>query len=72
MKTLAALLIATMLVAFSSACRSTHEDVPCTCGTALGDLEGCENSYCRDGKTNPDNPNCVCGGIEIPTVKKQQ
>ncbi len=71
MKTLSALLLSTVLLALPSACRSTPQhDVPCVCGTALGDLEGCENSYCRDGKTNPDNPNCVCGSIEVPKAKK--
>jgi hypothetical protein len=33
-------------------------------------MEGCENSLCREGKTNPDNPNCVCGKIEVPQAKK--
>lgn len=66
MKTLASLLLATVLVALPSACKSAEPDAPCTCGTAMGDLEGCTHPKCSAGEPNPDNPNCVCGGIEIP------
>jgi hypothetical protein len=72
MKTLALLLVATVLVALPTSCKSTHsESVPCVCGTQLGDLEGCEHARCRAGEQNPDNPNCVCGQLEIPGQKKQ-
>ena len=70
MKTLSALLLATFLVALPSACKSNEPDVPCVCGTQLGDLEGCAHASCRAGKPNPANPNCVCGQLEIPGEKK--
>lgn len=72
MKTFSAMLLAALLVALPSSCKSTaSSDPPCVCGTAMGDLEGCEHSTCRNGKQNPDNPNCVCGTLEIPTGKKK-
>ena len=72
MKLFPALLVAALLVALPSSCKSNNLDrLPCTCGTALGDMEGCEHPLCRDGKQNPDNPNCVCGTLEIPNEKKK-
>jgi hypothetical protein len=44
-------------------------DAPCRCGTPLGDLEGCAHADCRAGRNNPDNPDCVCGTLEIPAAK---
>jgi hypothetical protein len=71
MKTFSLLCSAVFLLALTPSCRSTKEnDLPCTCGTAMGDLEGCTHEACRSGKTNPDNPDCVCGELEIPAGKK--
>ena len=71
MKTLSAMLLATLLVALPSSCKSSGSDadVPCRCGTAQADLEGCAHAACRAGKTNPDNPDCVCGQLDIPAKK---
>ena len=71
MKTLSVLFLAA-LVALPLACKSSESsaDVPCTCGTELGDLEGCAHAQCRKGESKPDNPDCVCGEIEIPSGKK--
>jgi hypothetical protein len=69
MKTLLLVLLATIVVALP-ACRSTKSDVPCTCGTPMGDLEGCVHSSCMNGKPNPDNPDCVCGTLDIDSGKK--
>jgi len=66
MKTLTAVLLAALLMALPSSCKSPQADIPCRCGTPLADMEGCEHSLCREGKTNPDNPNCVCGKLDIP------
>lgn len=48
-------------------CRSgssaSGADLPCTCGTAEADLVGCAHAACLDGERNPDNPDCVCGGL---------
>ena len=44
----------------------------CNCGTPLGDLEGCAHPACMAGKNNPDNPDCVCGTIEIPAAKEKK
>lgn len=63
-----------LLAALPAACKSdssSSADVPCRCGTAMGDLEGCAHSACRAGKPNPDNPQCVCGTIDIPESKKK-
>jgi len=67
MKTLS-LLTAVALLALG--CRSTsHADVPCTCGQAMTDLEGCAHQKCVAGETNPDNPDCVCGGLSLAKEK---
>ena len=73
MKTLSLLLVAALLVAIPSSCKSSSQtaNIPCVCGTPEGDLEGCEHPICREGKTNPDNPKCVCGTLEIPNGKKK-
>ena len=75
MKTLSAVLLAALLLALPSSCKSSGSgsgsdaDVPCRCGTAQADLEGCAHPACRGGKTNPDNPDCVCGQLELPAKK---
>jgi hypothetical protein len=72
MKTLCALLLAASMATLAVSCKSSSSaegDLPCTCGTAMGDLEGCPNPICRQGKQNPDNPLCVCGTIDIPHGK---
>jgi len=61
-----------LLAALPLACKSSSSssaDAPCTCGTPMGDLEGCGHKACVSGKPNPDNPNCVCGKLEIPQSK---
>jgi len=70
MRALAALLLATVTVALPTSCKSTASDIPCVCGTALGDLEGCVHPQCIEGEPHAGNPDCVCGGIEIPNTKK--
>lgn len=71
MKTISALFLAALLAASFSSCKSTGSDadLPCVCGTQMGDLEGCAHPTCRAGRTNPDNPLCVCGDLEIPGAK---
>lgn len=55
------------------ACRSTptaaKDEVPCTCGQPVADVEGCAHEACAHGKRNPDNPDCVCGTLTIPKSK---
>ena len=31
----------------------------------MGDLEGCGHDDCSDGRENPDNPDCVCGSLDL-------
>ena len=69
MKILSTLLVASLLVALPSSCKSPEPNPPCVCGTEMGDLEGCTHPQCRDGHANPDNPKCVCGTIDIPKGK---
>lgn len=38
-------------------------DVACTCGQPVTDLEGCPHPLCMRGEGKPDNPDCVCGSI---------
>lgn len=38
-------------------------EVECICGTTRGDLVGCEHEACAAGRTNPENPDCVCGTL---------
>lgn len=74
------LLIVLGVLASTSACKShsatdskpsAKTTIPCTCGTPEAQIEGCANPICLSGKKNPDNPNCVCGGLTIaPTTKK--
>jgi len=68
-------LVAALLLALPMACKSSSSssaDVPCRCGTPIGDLEGCAHPSCMAGKNNPDNPDCVCGTIEIPAAKEKK
>jgi hypothetical protein len=70
MKTLSAVLLAALLTALPSSCKSSEPPpIPCRCGTAVADLEGCEHPLCRAGKNNPENPLCVCGKLDIPSGK---
>lgn len=72
MKTLL-ILAAALLLTLGAACKSSsaNADIPCRCGTPMADLEGCAHPACVAGKSNPDNPQCVCGQIEIPQGKKE-
>ena len=77
---LSQVLVAALLVALPMACKSSSsssssessEGVTCQCGTPLGDLEGCAHPTCLAGRNNPDNPDCVCGTIEIPAAKEKK
>ena len=51
---------------FLGACASSHGgsgDSDCICGTASAAIHGCHHAECKDGKTNPENPDCHCGPI---------
>jgi hypothetical protein len=65
------LLLVALLLVLPISCKSTSTEVPCTCGTPMGDLEGCAHPLCVAGKHNPANPDCVCGTIEIKPAKKE-
>ena len=70
MKTALFVMIA-LLGTLPMSCKSpSTADVPCTCGTPMADLDGCQCSLCREGKNNPANPDCVCGKLDIPNAKK--
>jgi len=74
MKTLSVVLLAAFLTVLPSSCKSSGSDaeaIPCRCGTPMADLEGCAHPLCRAGKTNPDNPDCVCGSLDIPAKEKK-
>jgi len=66
MKSLRALALSAVCL-LPLACRSSTEkdEVPCTCGTAQADIEGCAHEACLRGERNPDNPDCVCGTLKI-------
>ena len=63
-------LVAALVLALPSSCKSPGADIPCRCGTAMADLEGCAHPDCVAGHSNPDNAACVCGTLEIPHGKK--
>jgi len=68
MKLLPALLLT--LSAVLAGCESSSRPAPdataaCTCGTPMAAFEGCAHPLCIQGKTNPDNPECVCGRLEL-------
>lgn len=74
MKTLSAVILTACLAALPSSCKSSDAEakaVPCRCGTPMADFEGCAHPTCREGKTNPANPECVCGTLEIPATKEK-
>jgi len=69
-------LLAVLLLSLPLACTAPGTDrsaaeIPCTCGTPMGDLEGCAHPDCLAGRNNPDNPDCVCGTLEIPAAKER-
>jgi hypothetical protein len=59
-------LLALLLLPLACKSSTPAEDIPCTCGTPEADIEGCAHALCLAGKTNPENPDCVCGGLSIP------
>ena len=76
MKLMTVLLVCGM-IAIIPACKSNSADhkssaaVPCTCGTPEAQMEGCANPVCLSGKSNPDNPQCVCGTMTIAPANKK-
>ena len=61
-------LLLIVLSGLSLACKSTASsdaNIPCTCGQPEADLDGCAHATCLAGKTNPDNPDCVCGALSL-------
>ena len=70
MKLLSCLLALVLWCSVAACVSAPPADVPCRCGTPLGDLEGCAHVDCRAGRNNPDNPDCVCGTLEIPAAKE--
>ena len=64
-------LLALLCLCLTAACRTDdaaqadHASVPCTCGTAETDVVGCSHQACLAGERNPDNPDCVCGTLDI-------
>jgi len=68
MKTIQTLPAVLLTLAALAGCRSNKPAEPefeCTCGDAETAFHGCLHPLCADGKTNPDNPKCVCGPLEI-------
>ena len=57
------------LILMPFACRGAEaaNDIPCTCGQPATDIEGCAHPNCLAGERNPDNPDCVCGTLSIPS-----
>ena len=57
-----------VLSSLSFACTSTaasDENIPCTCGQPEADIDGCAHALCLAGKSNPENPDCVCGALSL-------
>ena len=65
-KPLSSLVLAICLGA--AACRSTETDtieLECICGQPAAVIEDCPHPLCLAGERNPENPDCVCGGLTI-------
>lgn len=65
-------LIPTLLVAALATlagCRANDPDPEatpaCTCGTPMADFDGCAHPLCLSGEGNAENPDCVCGRLEL-------
>ena len=69
------LLLAVLLV--FGACGSPKQSTPegmqaspaCICGTPSAAMNGCPHTLCISGKTNPENPECVCGTLQFGASK---
>ena len=61
-------LLPALLCLLPLGCRSSAaaSDLPCICGTAEADMQGCPNAICARGERNPDNEACVCGALSFP------
>lgn len=44
---------------------SDMAEVECICGTPEAAFDGCPHPLCLSGEGNPDNPECVCGGLDF-------
>jgi len=55
----------------ATGCRSQDHsqeiDFPCTCGTPEAALESCLHPLCANDENNPDNPDCNCGDLNLPS-----
>ena len=55
----------------STGCRAPQSDPApgatpaCICGQPMADFEGCPHPLCLQGLRNPENPECVCGPLEL-------
>lgn len=58
------------LAFFATGCHTEDQrreiDFPCTCGTPEAALEACLHPLCVNDEVNPDNPDCVCGALDLP------
>ena len=67
-----------VLLLLAAGCRSTSSEadvqltepelLACVCGQDQGALLGCPHPDCVEGLGNPDNPDCVCGGLAVVNV----
>ena len=55
----------------ATGCRSKDHrpevDCPCICGSPEAALESCLHPLCANDENNPDNPDCNCGDLNIPS-----
>jgi hypothetical protein len=59
------------LALFATGCRtkdhSQETDFPCICGAPDAAVYGCLHPLCINDERNPDNPDCNCGELNIPS-----
>jgi len=68
MKALSLLVVLASSLAFSS-CRTpaagSTAELECICGRPEAAIEACPHSCCATGERNPENSDCVCGGLTL-------
>ncbi len=69
MRTLYASSLLLTLALFATSCRTQDHrqeiEFPCICGTSEAALEACLHTLCVNDESNPDNPDCICGSLNI-------
>ena len=71
MRTLYASSLLLTVALLATGCRTNENrqevEFPCTCGTPEAAIEQCLHPLCANEENNPDNPDCSCGTLNLPS-----